>query len=59
MYQHFPFTVSELDTIKITSDEPNVLIEFTDAEPNVSEFLNSWLDQVERGLIEIVDRVYE
>ena len=59
MYQHFPFIVTEPDTINITSDEPNVIVEFTDAEPNVSEFLTSWLDQVERGLIEIVDRVYE
>jgi len=59
MRMHFPFVVSELDTIKITSEEPNVLIEFTEAEPNVAEFLRSWLDQVERGLIEIVDRVYE
>ena len=59
MRMHFPFVVSELDTVKITSEEPNVLIEFTEAEPNVAEFLRSWLDQVERGLIEIVDRVYE
>lgn len=59
MRMHFPFVVSELDTIKITSEEPNVFIEFTEAEPNVAEFLRSWLDQVERGLIEIVDRVYE
>ena len=59
MRMHSPFVVSELDTIKITSEEPNVLIEFTEAEPNVAEFLRSWLDQVERGLIEIVDRVYE
>lgn len=59
MRMHFPFVVSELDAVKITSEEPNVLIEFTEAEPNVAEFLRSWLDQVERGLIEIVDRVYE
>ena len=57
MRQHFPFLVSEPDTIAIAVEEPSVILEFTDAEPNVAEFLTSWLDQVERGLIEIVDRV--
>ena len=56
---HFPFLVSEPDTVTISMDEPGIVLEFTDAEPDVAEFLTSWLDQVERGLIEIVDRVYE
>jgi hypothetical protein len=56
---HFPFLVSEPDTVTISMDEPGLVLEFTDEEPNVAEFLRSWLDQVERGLIEIVDRVYE
>jgi len=57
MRQHFPFLVSEPDTVAIAVEEPSVILEFTDAEPNVAEFSTSWLDQVERGLIEIVDRV--
>jgi hypothetical protein len=54
--QHYPFLISEADTVQITIDEPTVIIEFTDEEPDVAEFSRTWLQQIEDGIIEIVDR---
>ena len=54
--QHYPFLVSEPDTVQITTEEPTVIIEFTDEEPDVAEFCRTWLQQIEDGIIEIVDR---
>ena len=57
VYQHYPFPVSELDTVQISVDEPTLVLEFiTDQEPDVAEFTQSWLNQIEEGLIEIVNR---
>ena len=54
--QHFPFVVSEPDSVQITIDKPTVIVEFTKEEPNVEEFTTSWMNQIEEGLIEIVSR---
>ena len=54
--QHFPFLISEPDTVQITTEGPTVIIEFTDEEPDVAEFCRTWLQQIEDGIIEIVDR---
>ena len=52
----YPFLISESDTVQITTEEPTVIIEFTDEEPDVAEFSKTWLQQIEDGIIEIVDR---
>ena len=54
--QHFPFVVSEPDSVQITIDKPTVIVEFTKEEPDVKEFTTSWMNQIEEGLIEIVSR---
>ena len=54
--QHFPFVVSEPDSVQITIDKPTVVVEFTKEEPDVKEFTTSWMNQIEEGLIEIVSR---
>ena len=56
LLQHYPFPISEVDTVQITVDKPTVIIEFIEGEPDVAEFTQSWLNQIEEGLIEIVDR---
>lgn len=58
MPQHFPFLVTEPEEVTITLDSPGIIIEFTKEEPDVVKFTREWLDQVEKGLIEIVDRAY-
>ena len=54
--QHFPYPVSVDHTVQITVDKPTLIIEFTREEPDVAEFARTWLQQVEDGLIEIIDR---
>ena len=57
VYQHYPFPISELDTVQISVDKPTLVLEFiTDQQPDVAQFTQSWLNQIEEGLIEIVDR---
>jgi len=57
VYQHFPFPVSEPDTVQITVNEPTLVLEFLiNEEPDVAQFTQSWLNQIEEGLIEIVNR---
>lgn len=55
--QHFPFLVSEPDTIILSLDQPGVVMEITTEEVDQVKMLDDWLSQVEEGLIEIVDRV--
>ena len=54
--QHFPFPISEIDTVQITIDKPTVIVEFYQEEPDVGQFTTDWLNQIEDGLIEIVTR---
>ena len=54
--QHFPFPISEIDTVQITIDKPTVIVEFYQEKPDVAAFTTSWLNQIEDGLIEIVTR---
>ena len=56
LIQHFPFVVSEPDSVQITINKPTVIVEFTKEEPDVKEFTTSWMNQIEEGLIEIVSR---
>ena len=57
VYAHYPFPISEPDTVQITVDEPTLILEFLiNEEPDVAHFTQSWLNQIEEGLIEIVDR---
>ena len=56
LYQHYPFPISEEGTVQITVDKPTVIVEFIQREPDVAHFTQSWLNQIEEGLIEIVDR---
>jgi len=37
-------------------DKPTVLVEFVKGDPDVSAFTTAWLNQIEEGLIEIVNR---
>jgi hypothetical protein len=54
--QHYPFPISDTNTIQITVDKPTVIVEFTMGEPDVRQFTTDWLNQIEDGLIEIVTR---
>ena len=54
--QHLPFMVSDKDEVQLNVDKPTVIVEFTQDKPDVSEFTTSWLNQIEEGLIEIVNR---
>ena len=54
--QHFPFPISEPDTVQITISKPTVIVEFYDGEPDVESFTTAWLEQIEDGRIEIVKR---
>tara|TARA_Y100001963_G_scaffold160011_1_gene267036 strand:+ start:67 stop:453 length:387 start_codon:yes stop_codon:yes gene_type:complete len=54
--QHFPFSITDSTMVQITVDKPTIVIEFTREEPDVAEFGRTWLQQIEDGLIEIVDR---
>ena len=54
--QHYPFPISDTTTIQITVDQPTVIVEFTMGEPDVGQFTTDWLNQIEDGLIEIVNR---
>ena len=54
--QHLPFTVSDPDPVQLTVDKPTVIVEFTQDEPDVSAFTTAWLNLIEEGLIEIVNR---
>ncbi len=54
--QHFPFPISEPDTVQITVSKPTVIVEFYDGEPDVESFTTAWLEQIEDGRIEIVKR---
>ena len=57
VYAHYPFPISEPDTVQITVDEPTLILEFLiNEEPDVAHFTQSWLNQIEEGLIEIIDR---
>ena len=56
LLQHFPYPVSVDHPVQITVDKPTLIIEFTREEPDVAEFARTWLQQVEDGLIEIIDR---
>ena len=56
LMQHFPYPVSVNHTVQISVDKPTLIIEFTREEPDVAEFARTWLQQVEEGLIEIIDR---
>ena len=42
--------------MQITVDRPTVIVEFFQEEPDVGQFTQSWLNQIEDGLIEIWDR---
>ena len=54
--QHLPFLVSEPDEVQINVTKPTVIVEFTKEEPDVKSFTTSWMNQIEEGLIEIVNR---
>ena len=54
--QHYPFPISDITTIQLTVDQPTVIVEFYQGEPDVGEFTKAWLNQIEDGLIEIVTR---
>ncbi len=57
VYQHYPFPISEGDTVQITAEQPTVVLEFcTNEPPDVAHFTQTWLNQIEEGLIEIIDR---
>tara|TARA_B100000686_G_scaffold329160_1_gene390006 strand:- start:1132 stop:1851 length:720 start_codon:yes stop_codon:yes gene_type:complete len=56
LLQHYPFPISEADTVQITVSKPTVIVEFTQEEPDVAKFTQDWLNQIEDGLIEIIDR---
>tara|TARA_B100000123_G_scaffold92315_1_gene67075 strand:- start:41 stop:757 length:717 start_codon:yes stop_codon:yes gene_type:complete len=56
LVQHYPFPISETDTVQITVDKPTVIVEFYEGEPDVRSFTTAWLEQIEEGLIEIVNR---
>ena len=56
LVQHFPFPISETDTVQITVDKPTVIVEFYEGEPDVESFTTTWMEQIEDGLIEIVSR---
>ena len=56
LVQHFPFPISEPDTVQITIEKPTVIVEFYEGEPDVESFTTSWMNQIEEGLIEIVKR---
>ena len=56
LIQHFPFPISEPDTVQITVDKPTVIVEFYQEQPDVAQFTTDWLNQIEDGLIEIVNR---
>ena len=54
--QHLPFLVSEPDEVQINVSKPTVIVEFTKEEPDVKSYTTSWMNQIEEGLIEIVNR---
>jgi len=56
LVQHFPFPISETNTVQITVDKPTVIVEFYEGEPDVESFTTTWMEQIEEGLIEIVNR---
>ena len=56
LVQHFPFPISEEGTVQLTVDKPTVIVEFTKEKPDTKYFMQTWLDQIEDGLIEIVPR---
>jgi len=57
VFAHYAFPISEPDTVQITVNEPTLIVEFrVKEEPDVGQFVQSWLNQIEEGLIEIVDR---
>ena len=54
--QHFPFYVDSTETVQISVTKPTVILEITQDYPDVAEFTQQWLNQIEKGLIEIVNR---
>ena len=42
------------DRISVT--KPTVILEITQDYPDVADFTQQWLNQIEKGLIEIVNR---
>ena len=54
--QHYPFPISDATTIQLTVDKPTVIVEFYQEQPDVAQFTTDWLNQIEDGLIEIVNR---
>ena len=56
LFQHLPFVVSEPDEVQLNIDKPTVIVEFISGDPDVSAFTTSWLNQIEEGFIEIVNR---
>ena len=55
LQQHYLFLYRK-STVQITVDKPTVIVEFYQEEPDVGQFTQSWLNQIEDGLIEIVPR---
>ena len=52
-------SISDIRTRYCTdnNNKPTLVLEFiTDQQPDVAQFTQSWLNQIEEGLIEIVDR---
>ena len=49
-------SISETNTVQITVDKPTVIVEFYEGEPDVESFTTTWMEQIEEGLIEIVNR---
>ena len=56
VFAHYAFPISEPDTVQITVSKPTVIVEFYDGEPDVESFTTTWLEQIEEGLIDIVNR---
>ena len=56
LVQHFPFPISDPTTVQITVEKPTVIVEFYQGEPDIESFTTTWMEQVEEGLIEIVNR---
>ena len=54
--QHFPFYVDSTETVQISVTKPTVILEITQDYPDVADFTQQWLNQIEKGLIEIVNR---
>ena len=54
--QHFPFPISEIDTVQITIDKPTVIVEFYQEEPDVAAVYAVMVKSNRGWIIEIVTR---